>query len=149
YSSVAKAYGGGYGSRLTLTRLPPCALTAPPRPECRTRTPLKSVNRATANQLTPPTTPGSAIALTSRSRGSQGDYSATSLAPEGSWQATGTGAYTYAYPIDIPAAVGDTGPSVALSYDSQSVDGETSARNSQASWIGDGWSYQPGFVERQ
>ncbi|CAK7286826.1 hypothetical protein [Streptomyces misionensis] len=37
---------------------------------------------------------------------------------------------------------------VALSYDSQSVDGETSARNSKASWIGDGWGYQPGFVER-
>ncbi|TQJ75412.1 ricin-type beta-trefoil lectin domain protein [Streptomyces sp. SLBN-31] len=149
YSSVAKAYGGGYGSRLTLARLPACALTTPQRAECRTRTPLKSVNRATANQLTATTTADSAIAVTSGSRGSQGDYSATSLTPEGSWQATGTGAYTYSYPIDMPAGVGDTGPSVALSYDSQSVDGETSARNSQASWIGDGWSYQPGFVQRQ
>ncbi|MEU0208452.1 ricin-type beta-trefoil lectin domain protein [Streptomyces canus] len=149
YSSVAKAYGGGYGSRLTLTRLPACALTTPQRAECRTRTPLKTVNRATANQLTATTTADSAIAVTSGSRGSQGDYSATSLTPAGSWQATGTGAYTYSYPIDMPAGVGDTGPSVALSYDSQSVDGETSARNSQASWIGDGWSYQPGFVERQ
>ncbi|MET9912364.1 ricin-type beta-trefoil lectin domain protein [Streptomyces sp. NPDC006476] len=148
YSSIAKAYGGGYGSRLTLTRLPACALTTPQRPDCRTRTPLKSVNRATANQLTATTTADSAIAVTSGSRGSQGDYSATSLTPEGSWQATGTGAYTYSYPIDMPAGVGDTGPSVALSYDSQAVDGETSARNSQASWIGDGWSYQPGFVER-
>ncbi|WP_416971793.1 ricin-type beta-trefoil lectin domain protein [Streptomyces sp. 4F14] len=149
YSSVAKAYGGGYGSRLTLTRLPACALTTPERADCRTRTPLKSVNRTTANQLTATTTADSAIAVTSGSRGSQGDYSATSLTPEGSWQATGTGAYTYSYPIDMPAGVGDTGPSVALSYDSQSVDGETSARNSQASWIGDGWNYQPGFVERQ
>lgn len=149
YSSVAKAYGGGYGSRLTLTRLPACALTTPERADCRTRTPLKTVNRATANQLTATTTADSAIAVTSGSRGSQGDYSATSLTPEGSWQATGTGAYTYSYPIDMPAGVGDTGPSVALSYDSQSVDGETSARNSQASWIGDGWGYQPGFVERQ
>ncbi|WP_427166645.1 ricin-type beta-trefoil lectin domain protein [Streptomyces sp. C1-1] len=149
YSSVAKAYGGGYGSRLSLTRLPACALTTPQRAECRTRTPLKSANRVTANQLTATTTADSAIAVTSGSRGSQGDYSATSLTPEGSWQATGTGAYTYSYPIDMPAGIGDTGPSVALSYDSQSVDGETSARNSQASWIGDGWSYQPGFVERQ
>ncbi|MEW1648446.1 ricin-type beta-trefoil lectin domain protein [Streptomyces sp. NPDC091219] len=148
YSSVAKAYGGGYGARLTLTRLPACALTTPQRAECRTRTPLKSVNRATANQLTATTTADSAIAVTSGSRGSQGDYSATSLTPAGSWQATGTGAYSYSYPIDLPAGVGDTGPSVELAYDSQSVDGETSARNSQASWIGDGWSYQPGFVER-
>ncbi|MET9119840.1 ricin-type beta-trefoil lectin domain protein [Streptomyces sp. NPDC004528] len=148
YSAVAEAYGGGYGSRLTLTRLPACALTTPQRAECRTGTPLKAVNRATANQLTATTTADSAIAVTSGSRGSQGDYSATSLAPEGSWQATGTGAYTYAYPVQVPPGLGDTGPSVALSYDSQSVDGETSARNSQASWIGDGWGYQPGFVER-
>ncbi|SNX62823.1 RHS repeat-associated protein [Streptomyces sp. TLI_55] len=148
YSSAAKAYGGGYGSRLTLTRLPACALTTPQRAECRTRTPLRSVNRATANQLTATTTADSAIAVTSGSRGSQGDYSATSLTPAGNWQTNGTGAYTYSYPIDVPAGVGDTGPAVGLSYDSQSVDGETSARNSQASWIGDGWSYQPGFVER-
>ncbi|MFE4819902.1 ricin-type beta-trefoil lectin domain protein [Streptomyces sp. NPDC056704] len=148
YSAVAEAYGGGYGSRLTLTRLPACALTTPQRAECRTRIPLKAVNRATANQLTATTTADSAIAVTSGSRGSQGDYSATSLTPEGSWQATGTGAYTYAYPVQVPPGLGDTGPSVALSYDSQSVDGETSARNSQASWTGDGWSYQPGFVER-
>ncbi|MGW2635654.1 HYD1 signature containing ADP-ribosyltransferase family protein [Streptomyces sp. NPDC001348] len=148
YSSIAKAYGGGYGSRLTLTRLPACALTTPQLPTCRTRTPLKSTNRATADQLTATTSGDSAVAVSSGSRGSQGDYSATSLTPAGNWQASGTGAYTYSYPIDVPAAVGDTGPAVALSYDSQSVDGETSARNSQASWIGDGWGYQPGFVER-
>ncbi|GGR85832.1 hypothetical protein GCM10010269_26220 [Streptomyces humidus] len=148
YSAVAKAYGGGYGSRLTLTRLPACALTTPQRAECRTATPLKAVNRATANQLTATTTADSAIAVTSGSRGSQGDYSATSLTPEGTWQTSGTGAYTYSYPVQVPAGLGDTGPSVALSYDSQSVDGETSARNSQASWIGDGWGYQPGFVQR-
>ncbi|MEU3787598.1 ricin-type beta-trefoil lectin domain protein [Streptomyces sp900129855] len=148
YSAVAKAYGGGYGSRLTLTRLPACALTTPQRAECRTATPLKAVNRATAKQLTATTTADSAIAVTSGSRGSQGDYSATSLTPEGTWQTSGTGAYTYSYPVQVPAGLGDTGPSVALSYDSQSVDGETSARNSQASWIGDGWGYQPGFVQR-
>ncbi|MEV7025140.1 ricin-type beta-trefoil lectin domain protein, partial [Kitasatospora sp. NPDC093558] len=31
---------------------------------------------------------------------------------------------------------------------SSAVDGKTSSTNSQASWIGDGWDYQPGFVER-
>ncbi|MEW1860705.1 ricin-type beta-trefoil lectin domain protein [Streptomyces sp. NPDC088194] len=45
--------------------------------------------------------------------------------------------------------MGGSAPAVALSYDSQSTDGETSARNSQSSWIGDGWDYQPGFVERK
>ncbi|MFF4724702.1 polymorphic toxin-type HINT domain-containing protein [Streptomyces mirabilis] len=148
YSSVAKAYGGGYGARLSLSRLPACALTTPQKAACRTRTAVPFSNRATAQQLTATTTADSALAVTSGSRGSQGDYAATSLTPAGSWQTSGTGAYTYSYPIDVPPAVGDTGPGVALSYDSQSVDGETSARNSQASWIGDGWSYQPGFVER-
>lgn len=37
---------------------------------------------------------------------------------------------------------------MALSYDSSSVDGLTSSTNSQSSWIGDGWDYSPGYVER-
>ena len=39
-------------------------------------------------------------------------------------------------------------PQVALSYDSQSIDSETSADNTQAGWIGDGWDYSPDFIER-
>ena len=37
---------------------------------------------------------------------------------------------------------------MSLSYSSASVDGRTSANNSQASWVGDGWDYNPGFIER-
>ncbi|RAG82084.1 hypothetical protein DN069_29440 [Streptacidiphilus pinicola] len=88
------------------------------------------------------------VGISSGTLGSQGNYAATSLNPSGTWQASGTGAFTYSYPLTVPSAVGGNAPSVAFSYDSQSVDGETSARNSQASWIGDGWDYQPGFVER-
>jgi len=36
---------------------------------------------------------------------------------------------------------------VALDYDSQNVDGLNASTNNQASWIGDGWDYEPGFVE--
>lgn len=36
---------------------------------------------------------------------------------------------------------------MALQYDSSSVDGRTSGTNAQASWIGEGWDYSPGFVE--
>ena len=171
YSSLAKAYGGGFGSRLRLFQVPACALTTPQLARCRTRTPIAFTNRATADQLTATLTLGSsartaplsssgavapmtmsadttAVEVTSGSSGSQGDYAATPLNPSGSWQASGTGAFTYSYPIDVPSAVGGNAPSVGLSYDSQSEDGETSARNSQASWVGDGWDYQPGFVER-
>ncbi|WP_158973169.1 ricin-type beta-trefoil lectin domain protein [Streptomyces griseus] len=89
-----------------------------------------------------------ALAVTSGTSGSQGDYGATTLSAAGTWQASATGSFTYAYPISVPAAIGGNAPSVGLSYDSQSVDGETTARNSQASWAGDGWSYQVGYVER-
>jgi hypothetical protein len=43
---------------------------------------------------------------------------------------------------------GNLAPDVSLDYDSQSVDGEQVSTNSQSSWIGDGWSYSPGFIER-
>lgn len=177
YSSLAKAYGGGFGSRLRLVQVPGCALTTPQLARCRTQTPIAFTNRAAADQLTATlnlnsstgAVPSSAdtkgapramfaqtamsaetaaVEVTSGSAGSQGSYAATSLAPSGSWQTSGTGAFTYSYPIDVPSAVGGNAPSVGLSYDSESEDGETSARNSQASWVGDGWDYQPGFVER-
>ncbi|MEY2247972.1 ricin-type beta-trefoil lectin domain protein [Streptomyces sp. BF23-18] len=232
YSDIARAYGGGYGSRLRLVQLPGCALTTPQKAECQKATPLKFTNRASAQQLTatitmasasradqgaddskstdntssseptasttpsksaeptdtaepapnsasPTPAPSSAspkqtesangpdtmsvrttpltsataaattaLAVTSGTSGSQGDYGATELSAAGTWQASATGSFTYAYPISVPSAVGSNAPSVGLSYDSQSVDGETTARNSQASWVGDGWSYQVGSVER-
>jgi len=171
YSALAKAYGGGYGSRLQLFQVPACALTTPSAKACRTRTPVAFTNRADADQLTATITLGStaataagtraaaatpmtdsgagtALVVTSGDSGSQGNYAATSLNPSETWQANGTGAFTYSYPLDVPNAIGGNAPSVAFSYDSQSADGETSARNSQSSWLGDGWDYTPGFIER-
>ncbi len=169
YSALAKAYGGGYGSRLQLFLVPACALTDPSAQACRTRTALPFTNRAAADQLVATVDLGNAAAasegrtaavadtvsgtgtglvVTSGDSGSQGNYAATSLAPSATWQASGTGAFTYSYPVDVPAGLGGSAPSVAFSYNSQSVDGETSARNSQSSWIGDGWDYDPGFIER-
>lgn len=230
YSAIARAYGGGYGSRLRLVQLPGCALITPQKAECQKATPLKFTNRASAEQLTATVTMNSAsvddadnakstdgtasskptpnaspsqspdgtatatptqsaqspepaqssgspkpsesangpkamsartaplsaaaavgttaLAVTSGTSGSQGDYGATELSAAGTWQASATGSFTYAYPISVPSAIGGNAPSVGLNYDSQTVDGETTARNSQASWVGDGWSYQVGSVER-
>ncbi|MFD7730990.1 polymorphic toxin-type HINT domain-containing protein [Kitasatospora phosalacinea] len=165
YGSIAQAYGGGWASRLHLVQLPACALTTPQEAQCRTQQPLETVNDPVTHKLTATvqlpasdadagtlkldavTGSGTAVAAVSGTGGSQGSYSATSLSPSGSWGST-QGAFTYGYPIVVPAALGGSAPSVALSYNSQSVDGKTSARNSQASWIGDGWDYSPGFVER-
>ncbi|MGW4804852.1 RHS repeat-associated core domain-containing protein [Kitasatospora sp. NPDC004272] len=165
YGSIAQAYGGGWASRLHLVQLPACALTTPQYASCRTQRPLETVNDPVAHKLTATvqlpaqdttsgalkldavTDSGTAVAAVAGTGGSQGSYTATSLSASGSWGST-QGAFTYSYPIPVPAALGGAAPSVALSYNSQSVDGKTSARNSQASWIGDGWDYSPGFVER-
>ncbi|MFF1902893.1 ricin-type beta-trefoil lectin domain protein [Kitasatospora sp. NPDC058218] len=88
------------------------------------------------------------LAAVSGTEGSQGSYNATSLSSSGAWAQSGAGAFTYGYPVAMPPSLAGPVPQVGLSYNSQAVDGQTSARNSQASWIGDGWSYSPGFVER-
>ena len=48
----------------------------------------------------------------------------------------------------MPPVPGGLAPQVSLDYDSQAVDGLTSSTNDQASWIGDGWDYEPGYIER-
>ncbi|UYQ66674.1 polymorphic toxin-type HINT domain-containing protein [Streptomyces peucetius] len=78
-----------------------------------------------------------------------GDFTATPLLSSGSWAAgSSSGAFTYSYQVQTPEVAGGLMPRVALSYSSQSVDGRTSATNNQASWIGDGWDYNPGFISR-
>ncbi|MBV2156764.1 RHS repeat-associated core domain-containing protein [Kitasatospora sp. SUK 42] len=58
------------------------------------------------------------------------------------------GNFTYSYPIQTPASIGGAGPALSLGYDSSMVDGKTSSQNAQSSWVGEGWDYQPGFIER-
>lgn len=81
--------------------------------------------------------------------GGAGDFTATSLKASGSWQAGGSSdAFTWSYPIPVPAVPGGLQPKLSLSYDSQSVDGLTSSSNNQASWVGDGWSLSESYIER-
>src|SRR5439155_4622094 len=51
YAGFADAFGGDWASRLTLVRLPACALTTPSRAECRIRTPLVFGNDGAARTL--------------------------------------------------------------------------------------------------
>ncbi|MFB7239321.1 polymorphic toxin-type HINT domain-containing protein [Streptomyces sp. NPDC056269] len=82
--------------------------------------------------------------------GSRGSFKATPLASSGSWSAGGSsGAFTWNYPLAMPPAPAGPAPSVTLSYSSQTVDGRTAASSPQASWIGDGWDYDPGHIERR
>ncbi|HEV3356747.1 MAG TPA: RHS repeat-associated core domain-containing protein [Pseudonocardiaceae bacterium] len=168
YGGFADAFGGNYGARLHLVTLPACALTTPQRAACRTQTPLVSTNNPTdksvsavvtlpatataASNTTQPGTSGpvvlAATAGTTSAIGG-GTYAATSLKPSGSWTAGGSsGSFTYSYPITVPSAASSLAPSVALSYDSGSVDGQTASTQTQSSWIGDGWSGPENYIER-
>ncbi|WP_369185118.1 RHS repeat-associated core domain-containing protein [Streptomyces sp. Y1] len=95
------------------------------------------------------TTTSTTVGVVSGASSGAGSYSATPLSASQGWTAGGSsGAFTYGYPVQVPSALAGSAPTVALSYDSASVDGRTSSTNAQASWIGDGWDLGAGFVER-
>ncbi|MEU9858677.1 hypothetical protein AB0E19_36035, partial [Streptomyces sp. NPDC047974] len=152
YSAFRDAYGGDWAARLRLVRLPSCALTTPDKAECRTQTPLDTVNDTRTGTLSAPVALAGAtvLAATAGAESSSGDYKATSLQASGTWNGgESTGAFSWSYPIDVPAVPGGVRPTIALGYSSQSVDGRTAASNNQPSWIGDGWNWEPGFIERR
>ncbi|WP_431898056.1 RHS repeat-associated core domain-containing protein [Micromonospora haikouensis] len=159
YAGFAEAFGGNYGSRLRLVRLPECALTTPKAAACRTAQPLASTNDPAARTVSaevPMTASASgarvvlaAVAAAGEEGGNGGTYAATDLKPSGSWTGGGnTGSFTYSYPVTVPPAASDLVPTVALSYDSGSVDGQTASTNAQSSWVGDGWSTPRSYVEQ-
>ncbi|MEU1408452.1 RHS repeat-associated core domain-containing protein [Streptomyces sp. NPDC005728] len=87
--------------------------------------------------------------LTTGSSSDAGDYRASTLSPTGKWDvSTGSGAFTYDLPITVPKAPFGATPDLSLSYNSQSVDGRTSATNNQASWAGMGWDLDVGYIQR-
>ncbi|WP_345691177.1 polymorphic toxin-type HINT domain-containing protein [Streptomyces coeruleoprunus] len=165
YTSYRDAYGGDWAARLRLVQLPACALTTPQKAACRVGKPLKSVNdtksgalsadvplgtRSSVSRSASTATATTVIAATAGSESPAGDYKATSLQPSGSWSAGGsTGTFSWSYPIGVPKVPGGLEPSISLDYSSQAVDGRTAASNNQPSWIGDGWDWEPGYIERR
>lgn len=170
YRSFANAYGADFGRRLRLVTYPDCVLTTPTVPACRQATPLNSANSAKTDTVSAevalPVTPTGAaqhataqstavgqdavVGAVSGANSGEGDFTATNLSPSGTWaQGGSSGDFTYSYPISVPTAANGAAPTLALDYDSGSVDGLTSATNNQSSWIGDGWDLSAGgFIER-
>lgn len=166
YSAFRDAFGGDWASRLHLVVLPACALTTPEVEKCRTPTSIPTTNDTTAHTLTatvtlpaaatPSSMPSMApaaqslvLAATAGASGDAGSFKATSLSPSGSWSAGGnSGGFGWNVPMSVPPVPGGLAPKVQLSYNSSSVDGRTASTNNQASWIGEGWDYSPGYVER-
>nr|WP_234008805.1 hypothetical protein [Streptomyces sp. Mg1] len=168
YSAFADGFGGSYGSRLRLVELPACAAVADPgTPACpELPKPLKTVNNpktktVSADVTAPartagmsvmaagPSAGGSMIALAAGDSSSQGNYAATPLAPSAKWSvANSSGGFSWSYPLRTPPTPGGLVPTVGLGYSSQSADGRTSDTNNQGSWLGEGFSYEPGYIER-
>ncbi|MCX5129467.1 polymorphic toxin-type HINT domain-containing protein [Streptomyces sp. NBC_00347] len=172
YAKIRDAFGAAWGSSLRLSLVPGCALTTPSKAECLQRTPLPSRNDTKSSTLSasvdlPATAAPSSLLKSAPSTlaapaggttvlladaapdSSEGSFKATSLASSGSWAAGGnSGSFTWNIPIGVPPVPGGLAPKVGLNYNSSSVDGRTGSSNNQSSWIGEGWEYNPGFIER-
>ncbi|MEV4511152.1 RHS repeat-associated core domain-containing protein [Dactylosporangium sp. NPDC049525] len=167
YAAFATGYGGDYGGRLRLVSLPACAASTPALPQCQVQTPLKSVNnpvskRVSFDSVSVPGDPavlaggsksagsGSVVlALTAGTASQAGDWSKTSLSPAASWSQGGSsGDFTYSVPLKVPPSLGGPTPNLQLRYSSGGLDGKTVATNAQASWVGDGWDLDLGYIER-
>ncbi|MET7534650.1 RHS repeat domain-containing protein [Streptomyces goshikiensis] len=176
YSKIKGAFGANWASSLQLIELPACALTTPSKAECLKGTPLRTRNNPATSTLStavdlPAATASAAsaksssaasswlaapaggmtvLAATAGADGSDGSFKATSLAASGSWSAGGnSGGFGWNVPIALPPAPGGLSPKINLAYNSSAIDGRTGTSNNQASWVGEGWEYSPGFIERK
>ncbi|MDW5328921.1 RHS repeat-associated core domain-containing protein [Plantactinospora sp. KLBMP9567] len=161
YSGFAGVFGSDWSTRLRLVALPACALTTPGRPEC-LGTALPSRNDAGARRVSADVDlpaarhaaargggAGVLIAVRAAPSGETGDYAATPLLASSTWVASpSSGTFTWSYPVEVPPAPGLT-PDITLSYASSVVDGRSDASNNQPSWLGEGFEYHPGFIERR
>lgn len=174
YRAFRYAYGGDWASRLRLWQLPECAVKNPTAPGCAAKA-LPSSNDEVAGVVSAqvpvapiggsdaPTTKaqlvgdrpvtaseGTLVALAAGPSGSDGDFTATSLAPSATWSGGGnSGDFSWSYPMRVPPAIAGPTPPMTVSYSSSSVDGRSEATNNQPSWIGEGFEYWPGYIERR
>lgn len=108
--------------------------------------------RTSSTSATPVAATGDAavVGAVDSGGGSGGSFKATPLVSDGKWEAGGSsGAFTWSYPLTIPAAPAGPAPGIAFTYNSQTVDGRTAVSSPQASWVGEGWDYDAGHIERR
>jgi RHS repeat-associated protein len=151
YSRFAGAYGGDWAGRLTLVALPDCALSTPAAPGCQP-TALPTGNDRRAHTLTATTAvpaAGVLLAATAGPDSDNGDYKATELKASSTWTAGGSsGDFAWQYPLRVPPSLNGPAPQVNLGYSAGAVDGQTAAVNAQPSWLGEGFTWQPGSITR-
>jgi RHS repeat-associated protein len=152
YASFANAIGGDFADRLHLVQFPSCALTSPAVARCQVQTPVKTAVRPGRQLLSATVRPRGTLVLAALSgaSGSNGDFTVSSLSPQGTWSAGGqAGDFTWSYPIAVPPAAAGLAPDVALNYDSSSVDGRIASTNNQFGMIGEGFTLSTdNYIER-
>ena len=149
YSSFRFAYGADWASRLRLVQL---QCSSDKACERSTVVPNGVNDGKTGTYSADVSVSGSqaAFALLAAPSGPNGSYAATSLAPASTWNVgLQTGDFTWSYPFRMPPGTAGPRPELAIGYSSGSVDGQTASTNNQPSWLGQGHSLEPGFVERK
>ncbi|WP_211588683.1 RHS repeat-associated core domain-containing protein [Allorhizocola rhizosphaerae] len=137
YSGFEHAYGADWGTRLRLVTVPDGV-------------PLGSRNDVAAKTVSADVADTGLVALAAAPEGPAGSYAASSLQPSSTWEVGGSsGDFSWSYPMRVPPSLGGPKPAVGLSYSSSSVDGRMAASNNQPSWVGEGFEYWPGFIERR
>ncbi|EFF93892.1 large secreted protein [Streptomyces sp. e14] len=170
YSGFASAYGGDWAGRLTVLRLPDCAVrpVSSKTGKCRSATPLPSLNSRARQRVTADLTftgaagkslaPSAArsagqtmmLAVAAGSASADGDYKATPLAPSATWEAgNSSGTFTWSYPLKAPQPAAGKAPELEISYDSGSVDGRTATSNNQGTQVGEGFDITSSYIERK
>ncbi len=165
YSKFASAMGGDWASRLKLVRVENCkpvkanadGKSTDKKVDCEpATTPLASKND-TENQTVSAVVPAETLAtgsptmfaVAAADAGSSGTFAATPLNPASSWSSGGnSGDFSWSFPITTPPGVNGPEPDLAIEYSSSSVDGRMRSKNNQTSWVGEGFSLDPGFIER-
>ena len=152
YSTFASSFGADYASRLDLVVLDDCVLDAS-TPECIPEIPLEATNNTESMTLSAvaPASAGTGVLLAAvpGGGGGNGDYKATQLSPSSTWDVgLQSGGFSWSYPMTVPPVAGGLVPDVSLDYESAGVDGRTASSNNQTSWIGEGFDYWPGYIER-
>ncbi|MFF5232465.1 RHS repeat domain-containing protein [Dactylosporangium sp. NPDC000521] len=140
YSAFRWAYGADWGDRLRLTS-PDGSTTVTPAGNDAARGTVSGLVQVGA---------ATTLAVAAAPAGPTGDYAATDLKPSGTWSSGGnSGDFSWKYPLRTPPSVGGPAPVIELGYSSAGVDGKMVAANSQPSMIGEGFDWEPGFIERR
>jgi RHS repeat-associated protein len=172
YGAFEHAYGGDFATRLHLAEIPACAaapscepvpvatridgeakslhgvVAAAPDPAATTYGTAELGSPAVPMDYSPEAYP--TTGAVSANAGQVSDYSATPFQTSQKWQVgIGSGGFSYSYDVPMPPAVAGPVPRMAFDYSSQAVDSRTAAENAQPSQVGEGWSFEQGYVERR